>query len=33
MEAAVDPYNKVADGVQKRMYAEFGMADVLQFKM
>lgn len=33
MGAAVEPYNKAADDMQKGMYAAFGMADVLQLKM
>jgi NAD(P)-dependent dehydrogenase (short-subunit alcohol dehydrogenase family) len=33
MGAAVEPYNKAADELQKGMYAAFGMADVLQLKM
>jgi NAD(P)-dependent dehydrogenase (short-subunit alcohol dehydrogenase family) len=33
MGAAVEPYNKAADDLQKGMYAAFGMSDVLQLKM
>jgi NAD(P)-dependent dehydrogenase (short-subunit alcohol dehydrogenase family) len=33
MGAAVDPYNKAADELQKGMYAAFGMSDVLKLKM
>jgi hypothetical protein len=33
MGAAVEPYNKAADDLQKGMYAAFGMAEVLQLKM
>jgi NAD(P)-dependent dehydrogenase (short-subunit alcohol dehydrogenase family) len=33
MGAAVEPYNKAADDLQKGMYAAFGMAEVLNLKM
>ena len=33
MGAAVEPYNKAADELQKGMYAAFGMAEVLQLAM
>lgn len=32
MGAAVDPYNRAADEMQKGLYTAFGMADVLQLK-
>jgi hypothetical protein len=33
MGAAVEPYNKAADELQKGMNAAFGMAEVLQPRM
>ena len=33
MGAAIDPYNKAMDDIQRNVYAAFGMADVLKLKI